>query len=182
MRAHTFVLPLAVALSVAGCKRDTTQAAGDAGTAGTGSGPASTMAASPATPAGGGYGTSGTTGATGATAATGATGTTSAMTGAPFTAEVVTVERDGSGITLREVGAMAAAKASRRMVSVDPASASSVSGLKKGDRVTVTCTETGGMSGMSGMSGSGTTGATSATGTGSLQACTTVVSVMPAGR
>jgi hypothetical protein len=175
MRVHSFLLPLAVALSVAGCQRDTTQAAGSSGTAGTES-PASTVAAGPATPAGsGGYGASSTG------------GTTSAMTGAPFTAEVVTVERDGSGITLREVGTTAPAKASRRMVSVDPASASSVSGLKAGDRVNVTCTETGnaGTSGMSGMSGSGTTGATgatSATGTGSLQACARVVSVMPAGR
>jgi hypothetical protein len=179
MRVKTLVLPLALALSVVGCKRDTTEAAGNGG-----------YAASPGTTTGAGT-SAGTT-----------TGSATAMTGAPFTAEVVSVERDGSSITLREAGG----KATRRSVSVDPASASSVSGLKAGDKVTVTCNESGGMSGMGSTTGTGsnatgtagtaggTTGSGTTTGsgsmgsmgsmggTGTLESCTSVVSVMPSGR
>jgi hypothetical protein len=68
---------------------------------------------------------------------------TAAHRGAPFPAEVVAIENDGSGITLRELAAGPNGVKEQRVVRVDPSTANAVAALKPGDRLMITCDETG---------------------------------------
>jgi hypothetical protein len=114
MRAQTILLPVvAFGLIVAGCKHENTQAAGNAGNAGYSASPAPGQA------------------------------TAAAHRGAPFPAEVVAIETDGTGITLKELAAGPTGVKEQRVVRVDPTTAATVAALKPGDRLMITCDETG---------------------------------------
>lgn len=131
MRIQTLLVPLALGLCVAGCKRDTTEAAGSPG-------------ASPAT---GGY------------------SSTATHKGAPFPTEVVAIEQDRSGVTLRELAVGPTGVKEQRVVRVDPNTKAAVAALKPGDRVRIVCEEPAGTAPASG-------GQTSAV---ALQNCAMVV-------
>jgi hypothetical protein len=69
--------------------------------------------------------------------------TAAAHRGAPFPAEVVAIETDGTGITLKELAAGPDGVKEQRVVRVDPSTANAVAALKPGDRLMITCDETG---------------------------------------
>jgi hypothetical protein len=81
-----------------------------------------------------------TTQAAGGSGAPG-TNSTAAHKGAPFPAEVVAVEADGSGVTLRELVVGPTGVKEQRAVRVDPTTAATVAALKPGDRVRIVCDE-----------------------------------------
>jgi hypothetical protein len=82
-----------------------------------------------------------TTQAAGGAGSSPGTTTTAARKGAPFPAEVVAVETDGTGVTLRDLVVGPNGVKEQRAVRVDPTTAATIAALKPGDRVKVVCDE-----------------------------------------
>jgi hypothetical protein len=61
--------------------------------------------------------------------------------GPSFSAELVAIETDGSGITLRELAVGPTGVKEQRALRVDPTTAATVAALKPGDRVRIVCEE-----------------------------------------